>query len=83
MDEHRYDDLLEEIRMKSIQVPGVLNTEKCFIRKTGMTYHVDLHAIVNGAISVREGHDIAHKLQDYLKAEIDHLEHILIHIEPN
>src|SRR5690606_30726194 len=36
MDEHRYDDILEEIRVKSIKVDGVIGTEKCFIRKAGM-----------------------------------------------
>ena len=83
MDEHLYDDLLEEIREGSIKVKGVLGTEKCFIRKAGMKYHVDLHAIVNGEISVKEGHDIAHNLKDYLRNKIPNLGHVLIHIEPD
>lgn len=83
MDEHLYDDLLEEIREESLKVKGVIGTEKCFIRKAGMKYHVDLHAIVNGAISVKEGHDIAHQLKDHLRSEIQNLGHVLIHVEPN
>lgn len=83
MDEHLYDDLLEEIREGSIKVKGVLGTEKCFIRKAGMKYHVDLHAIVSGEISVKEGHDIAHNLKDYLRNKIPNLGHVLIHIEPD
>ncbi len=83
MDEHLYDDLLEEIREKSIKVKGILGTEKCFIRKAGMKYHVDLHAIVDGKISVKEGHDISHQLKDYLRNEIPNLGHVLIHIEPH
>ncbi len=83
MDEHLYDDLLEEIREESIKVKGVIGTEKCFIRKAGMKYHVDLHAIVDGNISVKEGHDIAHNLKDYLRNEIPNLGHVLIHIEPD
>jgi cation diffusion facilitator family transporter len=82
MDEQLYDDLIIEIRAKSMQVPGVLGTEKCFIRKAGMKFHVDLHAIVNGEISVTAGHDISHKLKDYLRKEIPSLGHVLIHIEP-
>lgn len=83
MDEHLYDDLILEIRKKSTEVEGVLDTEKCFIRKSGMKHHVDLHAIVNGAISVKQGHDIAHQLKDHLRNEIPNLGHVLIHIEPN
>ncbi|MCR9265056.1 MAG: cation diffusion facilitator family transporter [Flavobacteriaceae bacterium] len=83
MDEHLYDDLLEEIREESIKVKGVVGTEKCFIRKAGMKYHVDLHAIVDGNISVKEGHDISHHLKDHLLSEIPNLGHVLIHIEPD
>lgn len=83
MDEHLYDDLLIEIREKSMQVKGVLGTEKCFIRKSGMKYQVDLHAIVDAEISVKEGHKISHNLKDHLRNEIPNLGHVLIHIEPN
>ena len=83
MDEHLYDELVEEIRVVSLTVPGVIDTEKCFIRKAGMQYHVDLHARVEGTITVREGHDIAHDLKDTLRAQIPSLGHVLIHVEPN
>ena len=83
MDEHLNDDLIEEIRKVSYQVEGIIDTEKCFIRKAGMKYHVDLHAIVDGTISVKEGHDLAHKLKDTLRTEIPELGHVLIHVEPH
>ena len=83
MDEHRYDDLVENIRQVSLTVNGILGTEKCFIRKAGMKYHVDLHAIVNANITVKEGHDFAHILKDTLRAQITELGHVLIHIEPH
>jgi cation diffusion facilitator family transporter len=83
MDEHVYDELIQEIRRVSLTVAGVLATEKCFIRKAGMKYHVDLHAIVDAEISVREGHDIAHQLKDTLRSELPQLGHVLIHIEPS
>lgn len=83
MDEHLYDDLVDSIRDKSTDVDGILGTEKCFVRKAGMKYHVDLHAIVDGQISVKDGHDIAHQLKDYLIDEIPHLGNVLIHIEPD
>lgn len=83
MDEHLYDDLMKEIREESVKVKGIVGTEKCFIRKAGMKYHVDLHAIVNGKISVKEGHEISHQLKDHLRDKIPHLGHVLIHIEPD
>ena len=83
MDEHLYDDLIEQIRIISIQVDGIIDTEKCFIRKAGMQYHVDLHATVDSNITVKEGHDLAHKLKDTLREEIPELGQVLIHVEPN
>jgi cation diffusion facilitator family transporter len=83
MDEHLYDDLVEEIRQVSHQVEGIIDTEKCFIRKAGMKYHVDLHARVNGEISVKEGHDLSHLLKDTLREKIPEIGNVLIHIEPD
>lgn len=82
MDEHMYDDLIEVIRRVALTVNGIKGTEKCFIRKAGMKYHVDLHAIVDGNISVKEGHDVAHHLKDTLRNRIPELGHVLIHVEP-
>jgi cation diffusion facilitator family transporter len=83
MDEHLYDELIVVIRQVSLQVEGIVYTEKCFIRKAGMKYHVDLHAVVNGDITVKEGHDISHLLKDTLRKEIPELGQVLIHIEPS
>ena len=83
MDEHLYEDLEAEIRKISLTVEGVIATEKCFIRKSGMKFHVDLHAVVDGNITVTKGHDIAHLLKDTLRENIIELGHVLIHIEPN
>jgi len=83
MDEHLYDDLIDEIRKVALTVEGVEDTEKCFIRKAGMQYHVELHATVDANISVKQGHEIAHKLKDTLRQDIPELGHVLIHIEPD
>ena len=83
MDEHMYDDMIAEIRDTTIKVPGVLDTEKCYVRKTGMIYHVDLHIIVNAHISVKEGHDIAHQVKNELLTHLPEIFDVLIHVEPN
>ena len=83
MDEHLHDDIIEEIRLQSIKVEGVIATEKCFVRKMGMLYIVDLHVIVQKDLTVFEGHEIAHKVKDALMNDIPDIADILIHIEPN
>lgn len=83
MDENVYDDLIAEIRRVAKSVDGILDTEKCFIRKAGMKYHIELHATVNAEISVRQGHILAHELKDKLRHDIPSLGHVLIHVEPH
>lgn len=82
MDEQLYDPLITEIRNYSKEVNGVLDTEKCFIRKVGMKYLVDLHLVVRADISVKVGHDIAHSLKDYLILKLPQIADVFIHVEP-
>ncbi len=82
MDEHVHDELIEEIRATAVTVDGILGTEKCYVRKSGMRFLIDLHALVDGDLTVTEGHDLAHRLKDRLKQVIPNVEEVLIHIEP-
>ena len=82
MDEQLYEEEIEEIRKIAFHVPGVMATEKCNVRKSGMNYYVDLHAIVDGSISVVEGHKISHDLKDAVQAEMPQVKDVLVHIEP-
>ncbi len=83
MDENMHHDLIDIIREKSVEVPGVIAIEKCLVRKVGMKYQVDLHAVVDAEISVRKGHEISHDLKDYLLYQIPEIANVLVHIEPS
>ncbi len=83
MDEHLYDDLVLQIRSIANEMEEVEDTEKCFIRKSGMSFHVDLHLVVDGNISVGEGHEIAHKLKNKIQKSLPEIADVLIHVEPN
>lgn len=82
MDEDTHGELEAEIRKIAITVEGIKGTEKCFIRKVGLKYLVDLHAEVNGELTVKKGHEIAHDLKDALMEKLPQLADVLIHIEP-
>lgn len=82
MDEHIHHDLIEDIRHYSIEVKGVIATEKCLVRKAGMVYIVDLHIEVDGKLSVFDGHEIAHQLKDHLMGKLPRIADVHIHVEP-
>ncbi len=82
MDEHIHHDIIEDIRKYSLEVPGVIDTEKCLVRKAGMVYIVDLHIEVQGSLSVFDGHEIAHQLKDHLMEKLPSIADVHIHVEP-
>jgi cation diffusion facilitator family transporter len=63
-------------------VPGVIEIEKFIIRKMGLSFYVDLHVRVNGEISVREGHHIAHEVKRAIRESDRRIVDVLIHVEP-
>jgi cation diffusion facilitator family transporter len=72
----------ECVRQVAGSVSGVVEIEQCRIRKMGLQYYVDLHTRVNGEISVRDGHDIAHRVKDAVRAANPAIADVLVHIEP-
>jgi cation diffusion facilitator family transporter len=75
-------EIEQHVRQVAGSVPGVVGTEKCFVRKVGFQYYVDLHVIVNGGITVRAGHTISHHVEDRVLAEVDRVASVLVHMEP-
>ena len=50
--------------------------------KSGLSHLVDIHVRVDGDLTVREGHDIAHAVQDALLASALRVTDVAVHIEP-
>jgi cation diffusion facilitator family transporter len=71
-----------EIRSIALAVPGALGIEKCFARRTGLKYHVDLHLEVNPEMTVRESHEIASDVKRQLKERLRWVADVLVHVEP-
>ncbi len=82
---HLIDTMPDEASMRLIRetaaaVPDVKGVEKCFARKTGLKYHVDLHLEVDPNITVREPHyDIAQRVRERVKAELPWVADVLVH----
>jgi cation diffusion facilitator family transporter len=74
--------IVESVKRAAALVPGVMEIEKCFVRKMGLSYYVDLHAGVDGNISVRDGHRIAHAVKRAIQESDPRIADVLVHIEP-
>ena len=71
-----------EVRRLAAAVPGVLGLDKCHLRRSGLALIVEIHIEVDPALTVREGHDIAHAVQDALVGGGLAITHVAVHVEP-
>jgi cation diffusion facilitator family transporter len=74
--------LLRFISTSSGKVRGVKGIDKVWARKLGMRLIIDLHVEVDPAISVEEGHRIAHEVKDKLQHELPQVRDVMVHVEP-
>lgn len=75
-------EIVSKIQEAAGSVGGVMNVEKCLVRKMGISFYVDLHVGVDGSISVTDGHDIAHRVKDAIKETDARIADVLVHVEP-
>ena len=71
-----------EVRSLALDVAGVRALDKCRVRKSGLSYLVDIHVRVDGDLTVRQGHEIAHAVKDALLASVLRVSDVSVHIEP-
>ena len=82
MDTAPRGEIVARIEQAAASIAGVCEVEKCLVRKMGLSFYVDLHVGVNGNISVREGHHIAHQVKDAIRQSDARIADVLVHVEP-
>ena len=74
--------VVQKVRGVAGKVENVMGIDKCFVRKMGFDYFVDIHVLVDANLPVHKGHEIAHKVKDELMKEYSNISDVLVHIEP-
>jgi cation diffusion facilitator family transporter len=74
--------MMNQVYAAALRVPGAVAIEKCFARRTGLKYHVDLHLEVDPDMTVRESHAIAAAVKANVKDTVDWVADVLVHVEP-
>lgn len=73
---------VQKVRDVAGKVDNVMGIDKCYVKKMGFDYFVDIHVLVNANLPVHKGHEIAHKVKDELMKEYSNISDVLVHIEP-
>lgn len=82
MDRSPDRELIRKIRAAAGNIAGVGGVEKCFVRKMGWQFLVDMHVEVDPQMTVENSHRISHEVKDKVRAEIPSVRDVLVHIEP-
>ena len=82
MDAAPSDEIVQKVRNIASSVPQVRAIEKCYVRKMGFDYLVDIHIEVEGQLSVTEGHSISHLVKDAILNSSLRVLNVLVHVEP-
>lgn len=70
------------VRRIAEAVEGVLGTHRCWIRRSGLDYFVELDVVVDGGISVQAGHELAHQVNSEIRSEMPMIARVMVHVEP-
>ncbi len=73
---------IQKIKDMVIKVPGVRSVHAIRTRSIGSGIALDLHVLVDGDLTVREGHNIARQVKLRLLREGPDVEDVIVHIEP-
>jgi len=72
-----------EIETLAMSVEGVREVHSMSSVYSKGKLYIILHAVVDPQLSVEEAHDIAEKIEKNLRQQIEGIENVTVHIEPN
>jgi cation diffusion facilitator family transporter len=82
LDTAPHPDVLDTIRSCIRSVEGVIDTHDMKVRTSGGLYQMETHIVVDGKLSVVQGHAIAKSVEGCLIEEIPNLGQVIIHVDP-
>lgn len=71
-----------KIYRMATSLPGILGAHALRTRNAGGAIWADIHIIVDPDMTVREGHDLSHKVRDLLVGSDLNIVDVVVHLEP-
>ena len=76
-------EVLDKIKGGVQAVPGVLSFHELKVRSSAGLYQMEIHIVVDGIITVSNGHRISKEVESHLYKKIENLSQIIIHVDPD
>jgi len=77
-----HPEIIGKIKRCALSVNGVVDTHDLRVRTSGGQYQMEMHIVVDGLLTVSEGHKIAKAVESCLMEDVGNLDRIIIHVDP-
>jgi len=75
-------EIIEKLMQLSRAVDGVMDAHDLRVRTSGGFYQAEIHIVVDGQLTVVQGHRIAKTVERCLTEEMDELDRVIVHVDP-
>lgn len=75
-------EIIGKIQQCALSVNGVVDTHDLRVRTSGGQYQMEIHIVVDGQLTVLEGHKIAKVVEGCLVEDVGNFDSIAIHVDP-
>ena len=75
-------EIIGKIQQCALSVNGVVDTHDLRVRTSGGLYQMEIHIVVDGQLTVLEGHKIAKAVEGCLVEDVGNIGSITIHVDP-
>ncbi len=82
MDRAPHTDIIERVSRVARSVPDVCAIEKLIVRKTGLSYYVDIHVQADPLMSLHDSHELSGRVKWAIRDAAPSVEGVLVHMEP-
>ena len=76
-------EVLDKIGACARSVAGVIEIHDLRVRMSGGVYQMELHVVVDGGLTVRQGHCIAKEVEKCVLDDVAEAGHVIVHVDPH
>lgn len=82
MDRAPHTDIIQQVGAAARAVPDVCTVEKLMVRKTGLSYYVDIHVQADARMSLHDAHELSGRVKWAIRNKVTSVAGVLVHMEP-
>jgi len=75
-------EIITKIEQCAGSIDGVIDTHDLRVRTSGGLYQMEIHIVVDGQLTVAEGHRIAKAVERRLLEDVEDLDRTIVHVDP-